>query len=347
MSSAPSPPKPINAMPRPPWWPACARPGAAPATAITTPSPSCASSSRLPFHLVDTEDDEELIGDLDVETFPTLLIGVGEQLRFIGPVTPQLATAQRLLESAVQSPKAGTADPRRKPCWCACKAVAERGLIEGLRGPLFGPCAGSWPAGDNHAFKKPCRARPMTVQLKKSAPAGAIAITVVDRAAFQAIAPKLPAATRNWLAAVGFTGAADTHALLPGKTASWPRCLPGVAHGAHPYALAALPQALPEGVYTLSEAGIQVAPEQAALSWELGAYQFDLYKPRRRAPAQLVLPPCAEAQRGMAIATVMAATRDLVNTPAEHMARKNWPRPLPWWPSSMAPSSSKWWAMSC
>nr|WP_295076855.1 thioredoxin family protein [uncultured Roseateles sp.] len=63
------------------------------------------------FIWVDTEDDEELIGDLDVETFPTLLIGVGEQLRFIGPVTPQLATAQRLLESAVQSPKAGAADP--------------------------------------------------------------------------------------------------------------------------------------------------------------------------------------------------------------------------------------------
>ncbi|ALT78746.1 leucyl aminopeptidase family protein [Paucibacter sp. KCTC 42545] len=159
----------------------------------------------------------------------------------------------------------------------------------------------------------------MTVQLKKSAPAGAIAITVADRAAFQAIAPKLPAATRNWLAAVGFTGAADTHALLPGKDGKLAQVFAGVAHGAHPFALAALPQALPEGVYTLSEAGIQVAPEQAALSWELGAYQFDLYKPRRRAPAQLVLPPCAEAQRGLAIATVMAATRDLVNTPAEHM----------------------------
>lgn len=52
------------------------------------------------FVWVDTEDDEELVGDLDVETFPTLLIGVGEELRFIGPVTPQLATAQRLVESA-------------------------------------------------------------------------------------------------------------------------------------------------------------------------------------------------------------------------------------------------------
>ncbi|RQO60533.1 thiol reductase thioredoxin [Paucibacter sp. KBW04] len=55
------------------------------------------------FVWVDTEDDEELVGDLDVETFPTLLIGVGEELRFVGPVTPQLATAQRLLETATQA----------------------------------------------------------------------------------------------------------------------------------------------------------------------------------------------------------------------------------------------------
>jgi len=55
------------------------------------------------FVWVDTEDDEELVGDLDVETFPTLLVGVGEELRFVGPVTPQLATAQRLLETATQA----------------------------------------------------------------------------------------------------------------------------------------------------------------------------------------------------------------------------------------------------
>src|SRR4051812_32451405 len=62
------------------------------------------------FLWVDIEDDEELVGDLEVETFPTLLIGVGEQLRFIGPVTPQLATVQRLLVSALSGPIA-TASP--------------------------------------------------------------------------------------------------------------------------------------------------------------------------------------------------------------------------------------------
>lgn len=53
------------------------------------------------FVWIDIEDEAELVGDLDVETFPTLLIGVGPELRFIGPVTPQLATAQRVLDSAL------------------------------------------------------------------------------------------------------------------------------------------------------------------------------------------------------------------------------------------------------
>ena len=56
------------------------------------------------FVWVDIEDDDELVGDLDVETFPTLLVGSGHELRFIGPVTPQLATAERLLVSLAEAP---------------------------------------------------------------------------------------------------------------------------------------------------------------------------------------------------------------------------------------------------
>lgn len=62
------------------------------------------------FVWVDIEDDAELVGDLEVETFPTLLIGTGERLGFVGPVLPQLAAAQRLLESARQTALAA-ADP--------------------------------------------------------------------------------------------------------------------------------------------------------------------------------------------------------------------------------------------
>ena len=159
----------------------------------------------------------------------------------------------------------------------------------------------------------------MTVQLKKSIPAGAVSITPVDRASFQAMAKTLPAPTRHWLAANSFSGAPDSFCLVPGSDGKLGQVFAGVTHVTHPFALAALPFALPEGVYTLSEEGLTVGAEAAALSWELGSYVFDLYKSRRRAPATLILAANAEAERGLAQATAIAATRDLVNTPAEHM----------------------------
>ncbi len=159
----------------------------------------------------------------------------------------------------------------------------------------------------------------MTVKLKKTPPAKATPITVVDRTAFEALAASLPAATRAWLATVGFVGAADTHALVPGADGRLAQVFAGVAHAAHPFALSALPLALPAGEYRLDAAGLTLQPEAAAMSWELGGYRFDLYKPAKREPATLWLPSGADAERGLALATAIAATRDLVNTPAEHM----------------------------
>lgn len=159
----------------------------------------------------------------------------------------------------------------------------------------------------------------MSVLLKKSPPARAVPITVVDRAAFAELAPSLPPATQAWLATLGFEGQADSHALIPGADGTLAAVFAGVAHAAHPFALAALPLALPAGQYRLDAAGLPLQPEAAAMSWALGGYRFDLYKPARRAPAELVLKPGHEAERGLALATAIAATRDLVNTPAEHL----------------------------
>ncbi len=159
----------------------------------------------------------------------------------------------------------------------------------------------------------------MTVHLHTSVPAGATPITVVDSAGFPQLAAGLPVATRTWLKTLGFTGAADSHALVPDARGRLAQVFAGAARADHPYVLAALPTALPEGDYCLSDQGLGVSAEQAALSWELGSYEFDLYKARRRAPARLHLPPGPDAQRGIALATAIAATRDLVNTPAEHM----------------------------
>ena len=51
---------------------------------------------------VDVETHADLLGDLDVENFPTLLITQGNEPRFLGTVTPQPEVAQRLLLSLKQ-----------------------------------------------------------------------------------------------------------------------------------------------------------------------------------------------------------------------------------------------------
>ena len=51
------------------------------------------------FEWVDIEDESDLAGDLDVETFPTLLIADGANARFLGPLPPQAPVLARLLSS--------------------------------------------------------------------------------------------------------------------------------------------------------------------------------------------------------------------------------------------------------
>ncbi len=51
------------------------------------------------FAWLDIEDQADLVGDVDVETFPTLLLADAEGTRFFGPLTPQAQTLSRLLDS--------------------------------------------------------------------------------------------------------------------------------------------------------------------------------------------------------------------------------------------------------
>src|SRR2546425_8825595 len=55
------------------------------------------------FVWLDIEDEADWIGDIDVETFPTLLIADEQGPRFFGPLTPQLQTLSRLLDSLAQA----------------------------------------------------------------------------------------------------------------------------------------------------------------------------------------------------------------------------------------------------
>lgn len=53
------------------------------------------------FLWVDVEDQADIIGDLDVDNFPTLLIQRGDTVAFYGTVVPDWNQAHRLLEAQV------------------------------------------------------------------------------------------------------------------------------------------------------------------------------------------------------------------------------------------------------
>jgi thioredoxin 1 len=61
------------------------------------------------YRWIDIEDEADLVGDIDVETFPTLLVAHQGRVLFAGPVLPRLGDAQRLVE--VQAELANRAKP--------------------------------------------------------------------------------------------------------------------------------------------------------------------------------------------------------------------------------------------
>jgi thiol-disulfide isomerase/thioredoxin len=54
------------------------------------------------FVWMDVEDEADLLDPLDVENFPTLLIGMGDRPLFWGPITPQAATLERMVRTLAQ-----------------------------------------------------------------------------------------------------------------------------------------------------------------------------------------------------------------------------------------------------
>ncbi|QAU34393.1 thioredoxin family protein [Janthinobacterium sp. 17J80-10] len=51
------------------------------------------------FLWIDVEDQADLVGDFDIENFPTLLLQRGEQVAFFGAVQPDIGIARRLISA--------------------------------------------------------------------------------------------------------------------------------------------------------------------------------------------------------------------------------------------------------
>ncbi|MFZ4480048.1 MAG: thioredoxin family protein [Rhodoferax sp.] len=65
-----------------------------------------AKFAPMQFLWIDVEDEADLLHPMDVEDFPTLLLAVGDEARFFGPVTPQAQMLERLIRSQIQDPAA-------------------------------------------------------------------------------------------------------------------------------------------------------------------------------------------------------------------------------------------------
>ena len=100
-----SPPSPAAAAPGG-WWAVCLCAAWCGTCGIYRPlfNELARAHPEVRFEWVDLEDESDLAGDLDVETFPTLLIADGQRALFLGPLLPQAPVLARLLASLQAAP---------------------------------------------------------------------------------------------------------------------------------------------------------------------------------------------------------------------------------------------------
>jgi thioredoxin 1 len=71
-----------------------------------------AFAARADFRWLDIEDDEAVLGEVDVQDFPTLLISRGDKVVFFGPVLPHAQTARQLIARALDGALPSVGDAR-------------------------------------------------------------------------------------------------------------------------------------------------------------------------------------------------------------------------------------------
>lgn len=73
-----------------------------------------ATHPEVHFAWIDVEDEDDAMGDVEVETFPTLLVAHGSTPLFFGPVAPQAAQVTRLLatlQARAEPPSSAVSPP--------------------------------------------------------------------------------------------------------------------------------------------------------------------------------------------------------------------------------------------
>jgi hypothetical protein len=65
----------------------------------------------IEFRWLDIEDEDDLVGAVDVTTFPTLLVTQGRDVRFFGAVAPHAAALKTLVASVARGNLCTIEDP--------------------------------------------------------------------------------------------------------------------------------------------------------------------------------------------------------------------------------------------
>lgn len=125
-----------------------------------------------------------------------------------------------------------------------------------------------------------------------------------------------PPAVQGLLAATGFTGAEGERAWAPLAT---PTLLVGSGGRVHRWILADIPSNVEEGAYRLLNDLDAAQATEVAVGWALGAYRFDRYRSRTRAPGRLCWPQASDRTQAAREISAVALARDLINTPANDM----------------------------
>ncbi len=150
--------------------------------------------------------------------------------------------------------------------------------------------------------------------------AGAIPVVVLTKDRLPGWLAEAPERERNWLTAIGFGADQGKLTLVPGDNGQLARVMVGLGGDSTDaggmWALAGLPEALPEGSYRLESMPDGADPSHLALGWALATYAFTRYRARKGTAAALVWPEGADRGRVERLAAAIFLARDLANTPA-------------------------------
>ncbi|HSY56079.1 MAG TPA: leucyl aminopeptidase family protein [Bradyrhizobium sp.] len=149
-----------------------------------------------------------------------------------------------------------------------------------------------------------------------------IPITFATTATWDAVSADLPAPSRQFARANGFTAKPGTCLTLPDANGQIAQVVFGLdsesAKSRDPFRPGQLPGLLPPGVYRFANVAANDA-HLAALAFALGCYRFGRYRKSDAPEVRLVPPDGIDVADIARMAEASALARDLINTPANDM----------------------------